>query len=468
MISRIGMLLFALLTLSAAGGSHAAQIVIVNQDPAGVGLNDPTPVAPAPGNPGTTLGQQRMNVIVAASTLWGRQLVSQVPIRLETRFTEEECSPEYALFGFAGPKSAHHGFANAPRTNTWYSSAQASAHSGVDHSPGNNQAQMRLNVRLDQQCMGPGTGWWYGLEPAAVPNGRIVLLTVVLHEMAHALGMVNLVNTTGQQMQDRPDAWNWESFDLEQDRLWPAMTNAQRAASMINDPDLVWTGDHANEQVSRYLHRPGRLVIQTPAAIAGNYVARSSAIGQPVPAAGIGGQVVAAVPADGCSALTNAASVAGKIALIDRGTCIFPQKVANANAAGAIAVIVADNAVNPNPMFMGGIHPGARIPSHAVHKATGDAIRAHLASGVTVRLTWDTAAPIDGTREGFVRLHAPNPFVSGSSVSHISTFVWPPPLMAPYISPSNFGELDMTPALLRDIGWPIDPLFGSGFGGRFE
>ncbi len=460
--------LLAALTVCAAGKLQAAQIIIVNQDPAGVGLNDPTPVAPAPGNPGTTLGQQRMNVIVAASTIWARQLVSQVPIRLETRFTEEDCAPEWTWYGFAGPKWINYGFPNAPRANTWYSSAQASAHSGVDHAPGDSQAQMRLNVRLDQQCMGPGTGWWYGIQPSAVPNGRIVMLTVVLHELGHALGMVNYVNTSGEQYQDRPDAWNWESFDLEQDRLWPEMTNAQRAASMINDPDLVWTGDRANEQVSRHLHRPGRLVVNAPAAIAGNYAARSSAIGEPVPTGGIGGQVVAAMPADGCSALTNAAAIAGRIALIDRGTCIFPQKVANANAAGAIAVIVADNAVNANPMFMGGFDPGARIPSHAVHKATGDLIRAHLASGVNVRLGWDTSAPIDGTQEGWLRLHAPNPFANGSSVSHISTFVWPPPLMVPYISPSNFGELDMTPALLRDIGWPIDPVFGSGFGGRFE
>ena len=39
----------------------AATITIVNGDPAGVGFNDATVVAPIGGNAGTTLGQQRLN-----------------------------------------------------------------------------------------------------------------------------------------------------------------------------------------------------------------------------------------------------------------------------------------------------------------------------------------------------------------------------------------------------------------------
>ena len=45
-----------------------------------------------------------------------------------------------------------------------------------------------------------------------------------------------------------------------------------------------------------------------------------------------------------CSPLVNAQAVAGKIALVDRGTCAFNLQVANAQAAGAIGVIVANNA----------------------------------------------------------------------------------------------------------------------------
>ena len=49
---------------------------------------------------------------------------------------------------------------------------------------------------------------------------------------------------------------------------------------------------------------------------------------------------------DGCSAFTNAAAVAGKIALIERGTCGFALKARNATDAGAAAFIIYNNAVN--------------------------------------------------------------------------------------------------------------------------
>ena len=52
----------AILAVGAAAPARAAAtIVIVNQNDPGVGFNDPTPVAPVGGNPGTTLGQQRLN-----------------------------------------------------------------------------------------------------------------------------------------------------------------------------------------------------------------------------------------------------------------------------------------------------------------------------------------------------------------------------------------------------------------------
>ncbi len=46
---------------------------------------------------------------------------------------------------------------------------------------------------------------------------------------------------------------------------------------------------------------------------------------------------------DGCEPLTNGAIVSGKIALIDRGNCNFDIKVKNAQVAGAVGVIIANN-----------------------------------------------------------------------------------------------------------------------------
>lgn len=46
---------------------------------------------------------------------------------------------------------------------------------------------------------------------------------------------------------------------------------------------------------------------------------------------------------DGCSAFTNAAAVSGKWAYVDRGTCGFADKVANAKTAGATGIVIGNN-----------------------------------------------------------------------------------------------------------------------------
>ena len=60
---------------------------------------------------------------------------------------------------------------------------------------------------------------------------------------------------------------------------------------------------------------------------------------------------------DACTAITNGSAIAGKIALVDRGTCAFVIKVANAQAAGAIGVIIANN--QGTRYFNMGDSPGA-------------------------------------------------------------------------------------------------------------
>ncbi len=142
----------------------------------------------------------------------------------------------------------------------------------------------------------------------------------------------------------------------------------------------------------------GQLAINSPGSIAGNYVAQTAQFGPVLDATGITGDVVVGLdPADAggpsttdaCSPLTNAGAVAGKIALVDRGTCTFVIKVTNAQAAGAIGVIVANNAATGLP-GMGGAAPAVTISSLGVQQSVGNSIKAELASG-TVNATLRTA-----------------------------------------------------------------------------
>eukprot|EP00284_Hemiselmis_tepida_P003863 CAMPEP_0174942258 /NCGR_PEP_ID=MMETSP1355-20121228/73817_1 /TAXON_ID=464990 /ORGANISM="Hemiselmis tepida, Strain CCMP443" /LENGTH=80 /DNA_ID=CAMNT_0016189421 /DNA_START=6 /DNA_END=245 /DNA_ORIENTATION=+ len=60
-----------------------------------------------------------------------------------------------------------------------------------------------------------------------------------------------------------------------------------------------------------------------------------------------GGRVVRGYPEDGCEDLSNHAEVRGNVALLVRGTCTFVDKARRAAAAGATALIVADNTAGP-------------------------------------------------------------------------------------------------------------------------
>jgi len=107
---------------------------------------------------------------------------------------------------------------------------------------------------------------------------------------------------------------------------------------------------------------------------------------------------------DGCTPFTNAAAVAGKIALVDRGVCTFVVKAKNAQDAGAAAVLVVNN-VTPGAPGMAGSDASIVIPVLSVSLADGDAIKAALAQGVAMRLARQSALPRDGSFDNTVVAH---------------------------------------------------------------
>lgn len=457
--------------------AHAATITIVNTDGPGEGFNDTTPVAPLPSNPGTTLGQQRLFVVQAAAAQWGALLESDVEIRARAAFNPQTCAGTSAVLGSAGATTIHQNFTNAPLPNTQYAAALANALSGIDLNGANEEINSQFNSNIDTGCLTGTVGWYYSTsitDPS--PGNRIPLLPVVFHELGHGLGFQTFTsNTTGAFAGGTPDIWTNFLFDLSVGQSWRDMaSNAQRQASAINDPNLVWTGPNVTADQADFLNRPPALIIEAPAAIAGTYPAQPASFGPSVPNAGLPGNIVAAVDGggvstlDGCEPFTNAAAIAGNIALVDRGNCNFTVKTVNAQNAGAIGVIVANNAAGLPPM--GGDDPAVNIPSIGITQALGNDIRTQLAlpTNVSGELGFDLAAPLAGSNGGFVRMHAPNPVVGGSSVSHWTVDTFPNLLMEPAINSSLFDQVDLTTSLFRDIGWTVisntqDVLFEDGF-----
>lgn len=126
---------------------------------------------------------------------------------------------------------------------------------------------------------------------------------------------------------------------------------------------------------------PNVVTVDPPSSAAGSYEATGANFGPAPDEAGISGDIVLVAPdsstglTEGCEPLVG--FPAGAIALVDRGGCAFTVKAANAQAAGASALVVA-NSVAGAPITMGGTDPSITIPSVMISQADGATIKAGL------------------------------------------------------------------------------------------
>src|SRR6185436_14720279 len=136
--------LVMLLLFSMQAFAGTGRIVILNLDSANVGLNDPTPAAPVGGNTGTTLGQQRFNVYLAAAEKWQNVLDTNVDIRVRASFAPiSGCTETEGVLGQASPIDWSLNFENAPKANVWYPSALANKFANRDLMPSSDDISVR-------------------------------------------------------------------------------------------------------------------------------------------------------------------------------------------------------------------------------------------------------------------------------------------------------------------------------------
>ena len=461
-----------LLSPAAFAGST---ITIVNVDQGHEGFNDPTPVAPVGGNPGTTLGSQRLIAFQHAANLWGSKLDSDVNIRVQASFDPlGACDAFSGILGAAGTIQIVSDFPGAALPSTWYPTALANRLAGLDLIPGPpgslaDDIVAFFNSDLDNPvCLG-STGWYYGLDNNHGSN--IDLVAVLLHELGHGLGFQTFVDkASGEQPLGLGDIYSEYILDTSTGLTWNQMTDAERAASAINTRNVVWNGPNVTAAAPGVLAAGTPLLtVNSPAAIAGIYQVGTASFGPALVSPGITGDLVqgldgaGASATDACEPLTNGADVTGKIALVDRGNCTFVIKVKNAQDAGAIAVVIADNVAGSPPPGLGGTDPAIVIPSVRITLADGNTIKAQLALGVNVTLGVDLAVLAGADPTGRVLLWTPNPLQSGSSISHWDQIASPNLLMEPAINSDLTHEVDppedLTLPLLLDIGWTT----GGGF-----
>jgi Zn-dependent metalloprotease len=157
-------------------------------------------------------------------------------------------------------------------------------------------------------------------------------------------------------------------------------------------------GPRTDGTCSRFQVFPPVVRVTSPAAL-GTFAGARATFGRILDARALNGTVALAQPVDACTALTNPAAVAGRIVLVDRGGCLFSQKALNAQIAGALAVIVADNqAADVAPQLLD-VDTRVTIPGVGITQAAGIALKSALAGGtaVTVALQGNVPATTDNT-----------------------------------------------------------------------
>lgn len=475
--------------LCGAGVAQAATIVIQSRDPAGVGFNDTTPVAPVGGNPGTTLGEQRMFVYRYVADVWEKALDSDVTITVSAAWEPLTCTSSSATLGSASAWNFWYGFqGGAP--DTWYPQALANKLAGVNLSDGqpdstgynNVDIKTQFNINLGKSDCLAGSPFYLGIDGNFGTGVNFV--ETLLHELGHGLGfsVLSVQTSTGKRINREgtaytddglPSIWERFMFDNTQGKTWLNMTSLERKASAINPLGLAWIGPNVLAGAGMLSATPVLNISASAPGASGQYAYGTASFG-PTVNSGMNLGALATVPADatngaGCLAFSPAvtAAVTGKVAIIDRGVCGFAVKAKNAQNAGAIGVIIANNAAGAAP-GLGGTDPTVVIPTVSVSQA--DAIK--LRSAITAALPYGTRTKpglanaslgVDPSRRagadalGRPLLYTPNPLVGGSSVSHWDVSASPNLLMEPNISPDLGLVLvppkDLTKPLLKDLGW---------------
>lgn len=229
--------------------------MIVSQDSTDEGFNDPTPTAALPSNPGTTLGEQRLNVAEAAANYVGSYLDSSVPIIVHAQFDPivDRCRPNAGVLAGAGPNggSALRFDTNPPLTIA-FTAAQTNSLLNFDTSPDVHDINMTINSAVGTaDCL--TIGWDYSIGAARTVNG-IDLFNTVIHELMHGLGFLTLADkATGAfvEANNAPvtDVFSANLGDTNINKIWSDMTPEERSQSAVGEA-LVWTGARTRADAS--------------------------------------------------------------------------------------------------------------------------------------------------------------------------------------------------------------------------
>jgi MYXO-CTERM domain-containing protein len=462
---KLRILVVAALLLAVPPAVLAAELNIENTRAAG--FSDPTPATPLGVNPGTTRGDQALIVFQTAAAMWGATVRSTVPILIDSQFdsvttnSEFQCTSQGTVLAYTQP-TGYFSSNSYPNPNAGYPIPLANALLGTYTSTAT-ESQFQVNINADlgtSKCDFPAA-WYFGLD-TQIPQDGISLLTTLLHEFGHGLGFSSLVNPSTGQGAPPLSIFDFHIWDVADDAAWVTRSTAERKQLVTTPNSLAFQGPAVQADIPTYLAAPPTLFTTFNSVTTDLNFSQGEFSG---PLSGTG-QLVAAVPLDACSSLSNSNEVQGKFALIERSladagvVCTFLSKAERAADAGAIGVIIYDS-VPEGLIDMSGT-PALNIPATFISNTDGTTLQTQLASG-TVTAGFGTSTQISNTDPTgkMVLLYTPSTLKAGSSLIHWNNNSYPHTLMLEFANQADIRlNMDFTPDVMSDLGWSV--VYGLG------
>lgn len=174
-----------------------------------------------------------------------------------------------------------------------------------------------------------------------------------------------------------------------------AVTADAQDGSGTNNANFSTPSDGSAPRMQMFIWTPSKgneVVVNTPAGL-GTFQASAATFGKQLDATGVTGDIVlvndgAGVTWDFCEPMA-VGSLAGKIALAERGTCNFTVKAQNADRAGAAGLIIVNNQGDNETLTMGSLTPQTDplilTPTQMLGRIDGNRLKSSLPANVTMR-----------------------------------------------------------------------------------
>ncbi|MET0339450.1 MAG: PA domain-containing protein [Polyangiales bacterium] len=432
----------------------------------GEGFTDATPVTPVGGNRARTRGAQRLAAVKYAASVWSKLLDSPVPIVVEVEFSDLGCGDD-ATLTLAGARPTgivYDGAARGALTQA-LPYALASRIAGSDVAPGDPDINMEINTAVDDACRDTTGGWYYGLDGES--GGRGDLVDALLHELAHGLGFASLADSeTGRlsglrddrgQTANIVDVYTSHVIDATSGRAWTALTDAERQRAATTPRAAVWDGAYVRAAVAEHLTRGVTRVTFDPPIPGFSGLIGDGGAGARPNASGVRAPLFVLPSTRPCTAPRE---VAGAVAVFEMGVgpCNFAEQAVALERAGAVGIlVVTPAALGAAPIsFAEPVRGGLRVPLLTLASADGARIEdAQLGLPRVVRIDQESTRYAGADAQGRPYLYTNDPADPGSNVSHFESLARPDLLMEPTARARSTHDVDLTRALLADLGWAI-------------